>query len=727
MILLLWFCSLVEPGCDGVNCLSVAWNRCQCEHSICSTAHLRRDYFNDLHWTPPHVSFLPHFSPLFVSTPYQPLTTSALTNRLSSMLCFSHPPMFTSDGYQPSIFMDISPSHTCPDRHPGQRPEEVSNSSSEGHITACRVDYIQIWLNTHSHESGQDTAPGFATDNTPPISAVAQGTSLRIHAGDMDPSQEDDPMEWESCVSSFAPTMRPIPEPNQRCLSVSPEPHAPTSDCPAVQASNLPVSFALHKRMMLPVLPFQGRARCIFLASESSADPRMHRSVNGLLHNTAVQRICSWFKTTIESCALEQWRNLSLWNHFSELAAIATAPTSVLSSSGSDGDRTVPKSHDCPICFKSGVIMKVIVACGHGICWKCEQHLNQTGNISCPMCRRIRLASSYKNVRDMFRTTIGVHSHDYTHSYCPNPCADTSTGFGLDENEDDDEIEHELSDRYLWESSASFLEYLQSSRHHSVNQYFLLNAAQDLCTKSSTEEHLPEYNDQAILEPPMSGLVLPPHRLYITLIHFCLDMLTLPNPTEFQRKPEFKREAMLLELVILFLVPTDEFSPRHVDRIYNAPAWIEQGQYILARIYRFMQTKMRQNIVELNRENDQQAATQQNPQQTEAPARNHVPIISIPSTPIPEHILYLGTARWMWIAQSLTVLLTWIQAADLNPSMEAPTTRWMSASILGKRSLRRNGDSLPAKRRCLSREFVENNDHNDDDDDDDDNDEMFEH
>ncbi|KAF8933735.1 hypothetical protein BGZ58_006144 [Dissophora ornata] len=426
----------------------------------------------------------------------------------------------------------------------------------------------------------------------------------------------------------------------------------------------------------------------------------MHRRVKELLHNVSVQRIRSWFKSTIEPCALEQWRNLSLLNHMSSLANAV-------------GERSIEanSNEDCPICFKRGAIMKVIASCGHAVCWKCEQYLNSVENISCPMCRRMRMATTYKSVLDLFKSTIGLHPSDYTHAYFLPPSSEDYTDFELASHSlcpqntdgyDEDEVERELSDRYLWEQSASFLEYLlKSARNHAANQYFQLNAAQDLCFKSSTDQHLPEYNDQTILEPPTSGLVLPPHRLYIALIHFCLDMLTLPYSNEFQSRPEFKHEVMLIELVTLFLVPTDEFSPRGPGRVFNAPAWIEHGQHILARIHRFLQTKVRQSIRELNGDNEregEEAQVQVQQQQHQARAAR----AAVPSTPISRQILYLGAARWTWVAQSLTVLVTWIQAANANPSMVAPVSKWSGLSLLGKRGAIQEEESRqPVKRRRL--------------------------
>ncbi|KAG0322899.1 hypothetical protein BGZ99_003000 [Dissophora globulifera] len=457
-----------------------------------------------------------------------------------------------------------------------------------------------------------------------------------------------------------------------------------------------------------------GRARCIFLAPESTApDNRMHRRVKELLHNTAVQRIRTWFKNTVEPCALEQWRNLSLLNRMSIQTGVMAVSSSFDTDMGVSNMSTSYRGEDCPICFKRGSIMKVTTGCGHAICWKCEQSLERTGNISCPMCRRLRLTTTYRCLLDMYKTTIGLHPSDYKHPLCKEPASENSedpdrvprlvdTAPAGDEDDNFNEIEHELSDRYIWEPNASFLEHLLCptarpyQRHrYPVKQYFQLNAAQDLCFKPATDQHLPEYNDQEVLEPPSSGLVLPPHRLYIALIHFCLDMLTLPNPSDFQNRPEFKREVMLIELVALFLVPTDEFSPRNPSRVYSAPAWIEHGQYILARIHRFLQTKIWQSAREVFVAMDPPFGALD-----PAVARADV-MAAVPSTPIARRILYMGTARWTWVAQSLSVLIAWIQAAHSNPSMIAPTLKWTEPSTLGKRGPQDDEEWRPAKIRLV--------------------------
>ncbi|KAF9112594.1 hypothetical protein BGX27_003132 [Mortierella sp. AM989] len=598
--------------------------------------------------------------------------------------------MFTSHGYQPSIFMDSCPKHIrSTERRDRPRDE--------------RVDYIQIRLDSIPPSPLPDTPPppiSFSEPNptlvsNAPLDSLVIDDSFNVEIS----SDDDDPMEWESCLSS--PQAQTVPDLDHR--SVSPflgSEQITSPDFPPVQVieSAAPIAFAFQKHTMLPHLPFGGRCQSIFLAPETSSDGRMHRRVKDLLHNTSVQRIRTWLKSTIEYSALEQWRNVSLLSHLTNASAVPkeTNLDSCDNLISSDND-------DCPICFKFGTAMKVVATCGHMICWKCEQDLDRAGNIACPMCRRMRLATTYKNVGDMFRTTIGLHPSDYIHKYCipaqeGSLIGTSSTLAGSNEHCDDDdevEIERELADRYLWEQSASFLEHLQAIKICPSKQYFQLNAAQDLCFKPSTERFLPEYNDQSILEPPTSGLVLPAHRLYIALIHFCIDMLTLPKLSEFQLQPQFKREVMLLELVTLFLVPTDEFSPRGPTRIYNVPAWVEHGQHILARIYRFIQSKACQNLRELVVG-----------EPLESVPATRVANIAVPSTLIPRHILYLGTARWTWIAQSLTVLLTWLQAAQSNPSMVPPVANWPGPSPLGKRSLLSEENPRPIKRRRISKRAV---------------------
>ncbi|KAF8986293.1 hypothetical protein BGZ46_006915 [Entomortierella lignicola] len=601
--------------------------------------------------------------------------------------------MFTSHGYQPSIFMD-----GCPKKHTNASERRIRSHSQVtteyGHrVNVCCIDYIQIRLNSRP----PSPLLGPTTANSAPSLALVPnalhgtiGSPLYVETS----SDDDELMEWESCMSS--PLAQTVPDTDRRSVSPPFGPGQindfPNSPALSLAETKAPVALAFQKYAMLPHLPFRGRCQSIFLAAETSSNSRMHRRLKDLLHNTSVERIRAWFKSTIECCALEQWRNMSLLDHFTKTV---TAPRT--SDHDSIDCHISSSCDDCPICFRSNTIMKVIATCGHMICWKCEQDLDRAGNIACPMCRRMRLASTYKNVGDMFRTTIGLHPRDYIHEYCipisPSACClQVSSGNNHSDEDDQEEVEHELTDRYLWEQSASFLEYLQLVENCPTKQYFQLNAVQDLCFKPSTEQNLPEYNDQNILEPPTSGLVLPAHRLYIALVHFCIDMLTLPRLTDFQLQLQFKREAMLLELVTLFLVPTDEFSPRGEGRIYNAPAWIEHGQHILARIYRFIQSRAHRSMREFV--DEEPSGTDQSTRMVNA---------AVPSAPIPRHILYLGTRRWTWIAQSLSVLLTWIQAAHSNPSMVSPVTNRSGLPSLGKRSLLAEGNPRPVKRRRLGR------------------------
>ncbi|KAF9434781.1 Sec61p translocation complex subunit [Entomortierella beljakovae] len=601
------------------------------------------------------------------------------------------------NGYQPSIFLDNYPKQHCLieqqcHEHHGQHSVIFDDDEPED----LQPDIIQIWLDFQStrtrafSSSSHFIASPLQNSVLPTPYTPPQNTLITNHQPLEELSLEDDDesMEWESCLSS--PLAQTVPDMIQRSVSplqaldVSHDPQPETKETKSEQ-----LTLAFQKHTMLPRLPFRGRCQSIFLAAETSNDDRMHRRVKDLLHNTSVQRIRSWLKSTVEPCALEQWRNISLMDHLNDVAAVPKED-SCNSSSISDG---------CPICFKAGTIMKEITTCGHSICWKCEQDLNRAGNIACPLCRRIRLTSTYKSVADMFRTTIGIHRRDYIHEYPLLALEDSAeqnkvvseTLVGVESNNcrgddyDVEETEHELSDRYLWEQSNSFLEYLQPITSCPMKQYFQLNAVQDLCFKPSTEEYLPEYNDQVIIEPPTSGLVLPAHRLYIALIHFCIDMLTLPKLPEFQLQQQFKREAMTLELITLFLVPTDEFSPRGPNRIYNALEWIEHGQYILARIYRVIQSKVRRHMRDLAGDDAVD------------------PDQGVPSTAIPRHILYLGVERWTWIAQSLCVILTWLQAAQSNPSMVPPVANWSIRSSLGKRSTTGEENPRPVKKRRLRR------------------------
>jgi hypothetical protein len=480
-------------------------------------------------------------------------------------------------------------------------------------------------------------------------------------------SIDADAMDWVTCPCSPMSVMSRI-VPNLDWRSSPSTPSFPPLRAEAIAVS--PVSMAFQQHSILPELRFQGRSHSIFLSDRLDDRDGVNTRVRDLLHNTAIQRIRTWFLETIEPNAMAQWANRSLFDQMSRKAGAATL-VGITPITASDNISTAAAvTKECAICYQVEEVVKVISGCNHEICWKCEAGLDRFGNISCPLCRGLRLTTNYKSPEGLFATTIGVHPSDYTHRLCPRPSIDYESQSSLfnisqpwyedrdiDCEERNARVEHELSDRYLWEPSASFLEYLASMKDHPAKQYFQLNAAQDLCFQSTSDAHLREYNDRIPLNPPTSGLVLPPHRLYIALIHFCLDMLTLPNPALFQNQRKFKYEQMLLELVTLFLVPTDEFSPRHLDRIYNASAWIQQGDFVLTRIRRFMRAKISQHKAETAAEEGESE-------------------LGVPSTPISQEILYLGVARWSWIAQSLNILLKWIQMADSNPSMVPPVAHY---------------------------------------------------
>ena len=527
-------------------------------------------------------------------------------------------------------------------------------------------DYIPIWLYAEVPRQAitvtpppmRIQVPDFVTDVSmiavPPQGCFQPATT----PAPSEFSMNTDAMDWVTCPSSPMSAMsRIVPDLNWRSAPPSPTPSPP----PAPMAV-APASMAFQQHSMQPELPFQGRSRSIFLSDRLTGSSGVNSRVRDLLHNTAIQRIRTWFLKTIEPNAMTQWANWSLFDQMSRLAGAVPVGSPIM-------DHNTSVTKECLICYQVEDVVKIISGCNHEICWKCEADLDRFGNISCPLCRGLRLTTSYKNPEELFATTIGIQPSDYTHRLCPQPSRtlekkpifnSLQPWYEDDGREERDaRIEHELSDRYLWEPSNSFLEHLASMKDHPVNQYFQLHAAQDLCLKSANDDHFREYNDRIPLNPPTSGLVLPPHRLYIALIHFSLDMLTLPNPARFQNQRKFKAELMLLELVTLFLVPTDEFSPRRPDRIYNASAWIEQGNLILSRIRRFMRAKIARHKAETEEGENE---------------------LGVPSTPISREILYLGVARWSWIAQSLTILLKWIQLADSNPSMVPPVVH----SHLGK-------------------------------------------
>ncbi|KAG0297400.1 hypothetical protein BGZ96_006580 [Linnemannia gamsii] len=602
-----------------------------------------------------------------------------------------NPPIFTSHGYQPSILMGTSSQKNRASTRQRRFPPQVQVSTSAAAASSTeapgiaqppppplQVDYIPIWLYSEVPQQAftftpppmHFQVPDVVADLTmfmpmdPPRQECFQSAATSaISESSIDASV----MDWATCPTSPMSVMsRIVPNLDWRSIPPSPSPSPSQADAMVVS----PVSMVFQQRSMLPELPFQGRSRSIFLSDQLPGSDGVNSRVRDLLHNTAIQRIRTWFLETIEPNALAQWANRSLFDQMSRQAGAAALSESMPITVSSDNNTAAAVNKECAICYQVEDIVKVISGCNHEICWKCEADLDRFGNISCPLCRGLRLATNYKSPQGLFATTIGIHSSDYTHRLCPQPGINLERqrplfnvsqpwyeDYDVDRAERDARVEHELSDRYLWEPSASFLEHLASMKDHPAKQYFQLNAAQDLCFKPSNDDHLREYNDRIPLNPPMSGLVLPPHRLYIVLIHFCLDMLTLPNPARFQNQRKFKSEQLLLELVTLFLVPTDEFSPRYPDRIYNASAWIQQGDVVLTRIRRFMRTKITQHKAE--------TATEEGEIE-----------LGVPSTPISQEILYLGVARWSWIAQSLNNLLKWIQLAESNPSMVPPEAHY---------------------------------------------------
>ncbi|KAG0367214.1 hypothetical protein BGX24_003315 [Mortierella sp. AD032] len=580
-----------------------------------------------------------------------------------------NPPIYTRHGYQPSILMSTSLKRDAStrQRRPPQPQVTTTTNTSTTHPSSNTAqpssittsNYIPVWLDSRAFEQRFTFTPppmqSFLTQSSVVMPELCPSQECRQSTATPAPSEfsmetgsiETGSMDWATCPSSpmsqVSQMSRIVPDLGFRPLSPSPAPPM-LHQVPLMIAT--PVHMAFRQHSIQPELPFQGRSRSIFLSDRSMGNG-VNSRVRELLHNTSIQRIRTWFLETIEPRAMEQWANRNLFEQMSRFACPSLANRPQV-------------SKECPICYQVGDVVKIISECNHEICWKCEANLDRFGNISCPLCRGMRLTTHYKNVEDLFATTIGIQAGDYTHRLCPQPPRGhfemqspsfPQPWYEYDGGEEcDARIEHELSDRYLWQKSESFLEHLASMKNHSAKQYFQLNAARDLCLKSSNDDHLREYNDEIPLTPPTSGLVLPPHRLYIALIHFCLDMLTLPNPAYFQNQRPFKQEQMILELVSLFLIPTDEFSPRFPDRIYNTSAWVEQGMLILARIRRFMKAKIAQHKEAIAIEEGQYE-------------------LGVPSTPIPQEILYLGVARWSWIAQSMTILLAWIQLAESNPSL----------------------------------------------------------
>ncbi|KAG0046292.1 hypothetical protein BGZ83_008518 [Gryganskiella cystojenkinii] len=501
-------------------------------------------------------------------------------------------------------------------------------------------------------------------------------------------------IEWDSPCWAFQATPElyrhnePSPEVDKdRALNDN-------TTAPATTTKIRPMSFAFQQHAMYPHFPFRGRNQSIFLTIPDRPTSTGYRCVSDFLRNNAIQRIHGWFRDTIEPKALEHGRNLSLMDSL-------TIMHGTLDGDGGHESRAVgaegqDQGDSCPVCFQNGskTILKAIGNCFHKICWKCEQDLNRAGNVSCPMCRGIRLIALFDRPLDIFKTTIGLVPRDYIHplhfdsslSQSMTPsfsfAAQPFDRWSFDLQKDPlgyaaamqrlAEKEHKLSDRYLWEKSATFLENLQVAEWSSLSslesfmplhQYFQVNAALDLCFRPRNEQHnLLEYSDYTVIEPPTSGLVLPPSRLYIALIHFCLDMLTVPNDREFQTRREFRKERLVLELVVFFLVPTTPYSPRGPERIHDVNAWIENGQCILARLHQFMWDKIRLNKRELLSN-----GSVSNTGSDRGSIQDDREDGSVPSTPIPRSILYLGAERWTWISQSLMNLISWLQTANSNP------------------------------------------------------------
>jgi len=614
---------------------------------------------------------------------------------------FSTPPMFTSLGYQPSIFMDSSPKSSLHSSTTSQstsanivRCQRVQSQAAPGHgrhgLVEVRVNAEALRCYDPPEILPRDSLSTLWMASVPASPIPAQQESCHS-VGSNDSEGDDDMMEWTSCCSS--PLSRPLPE---LVRSAEPSPEMEVSLNESLASTVGTLSFAFQHHTMHPRFPVRGRSRSMFLATDyhnhRSSNSNAYRCVSDFLQNTSIQSIQDWFKNTVELKALEHGRNLSLLNSLTTFYGVGLA--------------SLIEQGDCPICFQSGstTIMKVNTNCGHRTCWKCEQDLNRAGNVACPLCRGIRFISTFENSADMFKVTVGLLPRDYLHcteasrTTVLDPAQCPSDPFGLEATENLAVVEHELSDRYLWESNATFLEYLQfvasaspspTSGPSLLLQYFQLNAAQDLCYRPFNERNFPEYSDHALIDPPTSGLILPPHRLYIALIHFCLDMITLPNPQEFQTRVRYKREYMVLELVLLFLVPTDQYSPRGSERIHNAKAWIEHGQWILARIHRFLCSRARLSKMEL-----------EGLEQGEVGGA-HVDDSSVPSVPIPRSILYLGAERWIWIAQSLIHLIGWIQTASENPLMMEP--------FQNRRRRQSPSESTATKRALLD---AQNQDHN---------------
>lgn len=555
------------------------------------------------------------------------------------------PPIFTSNGYHPSILMDHS-------AHKGSLAQtrcapvvQETTAHSEG-----QSDIVQVWLCGSPRNQEQEVS---APESDLPLQ---QDANLCVGASSVArSSSSDDAADWASCVSS--PMSRTVPEMPDTVTSHPQNDDAvvPVKGSSEEMPSDQPLTYILRIYPMQPQIGFRDRSRCIFLDASARMKQWAKHRVTQLLYNSSIQETRLWFKNTVESSALEQCRNYYLMQHMNNQAVPVKKPISL-----------------CPICYTTETIMKSIVPCRHSICWKCELHLNQVGNISCPMCRRLRLVSEHQEPLDMFCNTIGMHLRDYIHSLqisgqVGRRHMNTAAGFG--DEDDPEHFEHALTDRYRWEPRASLMETLctlQNSPSHHDNpllQYFQLNAAKDLCYTSAAEQDLLEYKDGVPLEPPTSGLQLPPHRLYIALIHLCIDIMTLPVPSEFQSNAQYQHEFLMVQLVAMFLIPTNEFSPRDRERIADIEAWRQQGRMILHRVQKMVQTKARVGMLQ------DMIADGLEYEEEQVLRRQIAPPGYVSSAPAERTVLYLGPSRWIWIAQALSTMLEWIEIARMNPSL----------------------------------------------------------
>ncbi|KAF9422911.1 Sec61p translocation complex subunit [Podila epigama] len=617
------------------------------------------------------------------------------------------PPIFTSQGYHPSILMDLSYQKTS-----------ASGASIVQQTTSDFEDQpglVHVWLCTDSHvlstsldpdmdgalEDGYDrmlSNPDIAADPNDNHRAPGRSRSCSLSSS----LWSDDSMEWVSCVSSpVSPsitslqTSQDAPLPSSSAQSTDNSVDSVDDETMTAAGSPEPLMYVLRSYPMRPRIGFRNRCRSMFLSAGN---------IQEVLFNSRVQLIRAWFKRNVEPLALEHCRNYGLMTEMNHRPLLGSQEPAC-----------------CPVCYATNTVMKRIVPCGHSLCWTCEYDLNQVSNISCPMCRRLRVVSEFEDQQDMFRATIGLHPRDYVHPLQLDGHIAGSTHQAniarAAHDEDHVHFERLLTDRYRWESSGSFLESLcdirQNAREYPVFQYFQRHAAQDLCFRSSAEEDLLEYKDGRVLEPPSSGLVLPPHRLYIALIHFCIDMLTLALPSEFQSRRRYRREILLLQLIALFLIPTDEFSPRKEDRIFDMSRWISHGLMIIVRIQRFIRSKARQSMREAAA-TTAITTTAHRPfeigqEEAEAMHTNDLgPLEYVSSLPIPRDILYLGLQRWVWIVQALRTLLEWIHIAQMNPSQSRVEAQWQREAVQRLRSRKRPSSAVdgmfgPARKRLCVR------------------------